>query len=73
MNVDETCHSVSELNLVDGFECSNCGIRIEGYEEVEFDDECPYEKNYSEYRLKYCPNCGRKIVEEDWLWTTLNR
>lgn len=65
MSIDETCSNVSELNLVDGFVCSNCGIRIEGYEEVEFDDEYLDVKNYSEYRPRYCPNCGRKIVGED--------
>lgn len=61
---EKTCENLSEYNLCDRFECSNCGIVLEEYQEIKVDedddtgDECIYE-----YTPKYCPNCGRKIVD----------
>lgn len=61
---EKTCENLSEYNLCDRFECSNCGIVLEEYKEIKVDedddtgDECTYE-----YTPKYCPNCGRKIVD----------
>ena len=61
---EKTCENLSEYNLCDRFECSNCGIVLEEYQEIKVDedddtgDECTYE-----YTPKYCPNCGRKIVD----------
>lgn len=61
---EKTCTNESEYNLVDGFECSNCGIIIENYNEIEIDEDYPEDRCMKEYAPKYCPNCGRKIVEE---------
>lgn len=61
---EKTCENLSEYNLCDRFKCSNCGIVLEEYQEIKVDedddtgDECTYE-----YTPKYCPNCGRKIVD----------
>lgn len=60
---EETCQNLSEYNLVDGFECSNCGIIIENYNEIEIDEDYPEDRCMKEYAPKYCPNCGRKIVD----------
>lgn len=60
---EETCTNNSEYNLVDGFECSNCGIIIENYNEIEIDEDYPEDRCMKEYAPRYCPNCGRKIVD----------
>lgn len=60
---EETCQNLSEYNLVDGFECLNCGIIIENYNEIEIDEDYPEDRCMKEYAPKYCPNCGRKIVD----------
>lgn len=59
---EKTCTNESEYNLVDGFECSNCGIIIENYNEVEIDEDYPEDRCMKEYAPRYCPNCGRKII-----------
>lgn len=61
---EKTCTNESEYNLVDGFECSNCGIIIENYNEIEIDEDDSEDRCMKEYAPRYCPNCGRKIVEE---------
>lgn len=61
---EKTCTNESEYNLVDGFECSNCGIIIENYNEIEIDEDYPEDRCMKEYAPRYCPNCGRKII--DW-------
>lgn len=63
MTAEETCTNESEYNLVDGFECSNCGIIIENYNEIEIDEDYPEDRCMKEYAPRYCPNCGRKIVD----------
>ena len=60
---EKTCTNESEYNLVDGFECSNCGIIIENYNEVEIDEDYPEDRCMKEYAPRYCPNCGRKIAD----------
>lgn len=60
---EETCTNESEYNLVDGFECSNCGIIIENYNEIEIDEDYPEDRCMKEYAPRYCLNCGRKIVD----------
>ena len=60
---EKTCTNESEYNLVDGFECSNCGIIIENYNEIEIDEDYPEDRCMKEYAPRYCPNCGRKIVD----------
>ena len=57
----KTCENVSEMHPTDGFTCSECGITIVDYVEERVDDE--YHATYHEYEIKYCPNCGAKVVE----------
>lgn len=59
----KTCENVSEMHPVDGFTCSECGISLEDYVEKEVDEENG-DITYSEYILRYCPNCGAKVVEK---------
>ena len=60
---EKTCKNVSEMHPVDGFTCSECGISLEAYSEKEVDEENG-DITYREYMLRYCPNCGAKVVEE---------
>ncbi len=59
----KTCKNISEMHPVDGFTCSECGISIEDYCEKEVDEENG-DITYREYMLRYCPNCGAKVVNE---------
>ena len=59
---ERTCENVSEMHPTDGFTCSECGITIVDYVEERVDEECT--ATYHEYEIKYCPNCGAKVVEE---------
>lgn len=53
----------TDYNEVDQFICSECGIELQDWRRVERDDY-DGEETYHEYRLRYCPNCGGRIVEE---------
>ena len=59
---DKTCTNLSEYDSIDEFECSNCGIILSEYQQIEV-DENDGERFFYDYRPKYCPNCGRKIVD----------
>lgn len=61
---EKTCTNESEYDLIDEFECSNCGIILSEYQQIEVDED-DGERFFYDYRPKYCPNCGRKIVEEN--------
>lgn len=53
--------NISCMNPVDGFLCSECRIKIEGYYKVVYDEDAE-DYNHYEYEMKYCPNCGAKIT-----------
>ena len=59
---EKTCTNESEYNLEDLFKCSNCGIELGEYRQFEIDEDYGDRYGY-QYRPKYCPNCGRKIVD----------
>lgn len=60
--LEETCTNESEYDLKDYFKCSNCGIELGEYRQFEIDED--YGDRYGhQYRPKYCPNCGRKIID----------
>lgn len=44
----------------DNFKCRECGIWIEGYV------KCKGVDGVEDYTLKYCPECGRKIVKKEF-------
>lgn len=59
---EKTCTNLSEFDSIDEFECSNCGIVLSEYKQIEIDED-DGERFFYDYRPKYCPNCGRKIVD----------
>ena len=61
IEINRKCDSIDE------FECSNCGIILSEYQQIEIDED-DGERYFYDYRPKYCPNCGRKIVD----WCGLN-
>ena len=44
----------------DQFVCSNCGIELLDWRRVEHDEDGDI--TYHEYELRFCPNCGAKIL-----------
>lgn len=63
---DNTCTHIGDIAQCDQFICSKCGIHLEDWRmlvEEEYDYGYTEMANY-EYEFKFCPNCGRKIVEE---------
>lgn len=46
----------------DQFVCSACGIELQDWHRVERDMD-DGEVSYHEYTFRFCPHCGRKIVE----------
>ena len=46
-----------------GFMCSNCGIYLDDLSEIVIPENCKGNVNQDEYELRYCPNCGCKIVD----------
>lgn len=53
----------TDYDEIDQFVCSECGIELQGWHRVEHDEDDGVETVH-EYRLRYCPNCGGRIVEE---------
>ena len=62
MDKQMTCENIAEMHPTDGFTCSKCGITIIDFVEERVDEE--YHASYYEFAIKYCPNCGAKVVEE---------
>ena len=60
---EETCTNLSEYDSMDEFRCSNCGLTLVEHTEC-LAGEDDGEEYYFNYRPKYCPNCGRRIVDE---------
>lgn len=55
-------------NFKDGtsdFWCSNCGIYLDDLNEIVIPESCNKNVKQDEYELRYCPNCGCKIVDYD--------
>lgn len=48
----------------DQFVCSECGIELQDWHLVEKDED-DGEISYHEFTMKYCPNCGAKMKEEE--------
>ncbi len=59
---DETVN-ISPENSVDGFTCLKCGIALEEWRKLEADNEGNAIVR-GEYEFKYCPECGRKVVDK---------
>lgn len=59
---EETCTNKSEYDSIEQFECSNCGFISVDHTELKINEDNG-EELYQVYKPKYCPNCGRKIVD----------
>ena len=58
---EETCTNESEYDLTDEFKCSNCGFTLVEHKEYAVGED-DGEEYYFNFKPKYCPNCGRKII-----------
>ena len=59
---EKTCTNESECDSSDEFKCSNCGFTLVEHKEYSVGED-DGEEYYFAYKPKYCPNCGRKIVD----------
>ena len=59
---EKTCTNESEYDSMDEFKCSNCGFTLVEHKEYAVGED-DGEEYYFNYKPKYCPNCGRKIVD----------
>lgn len=63
--VDEKiCTNFTDQTSCD-FMCSNCGVYLGDLSEIVIPENCKGNVNQDEYELRYCPNCGCKIVDYD--------
>lgn len=47
----------------DAFICDKCGIHLEDFSKVVYDEDAE-DTSHFEYKFKFCPECGRRVVEE---------
>lgn len=59
---EETCTNGSDYDSTEEFICSHCGLTLIEYKEY-VNGEDDGEGYYFDFKPKYCPNCGRKIVD----------
>ena len=59
----KTCKNITEYNPVDEFICSECGIILIDFVQ-NIIDEHDNDVTYSEYCMKHCPECGKKVEVE---------
>ena len=59
---EETCTNESEYDLTDEFKCSNCGFTLVEHKEYAIGED-DGEEYYFNFKPKYCPNCGSKIID----------
>ena len=63
LRAEKTCRNISDKNPVDEFKCSKCGFMAEDFHRLVIDEDDGEHINY-EYIIKYCPNCGAKVEDE---------
>ncbi len=59
---EKTCTNESEYDSTEEFRCSNCGFTLVEHKEYAVGED-DGEEYYFNFKPKYCPNCGRKIVD----------
>ena len=57
----DVTRNIAEIS--DAFICGKCGICLEDCVSVEYDEDTE-DTTYHVYEFKFCPECGRKVVEE---------
>lgn len=62
---DKVAFNDSKMHFSDEFICSHCGLILKENCRYEVDEENGDETCY-EFEIKYCPRCGRKIIEESY-------
>lgn len=58
-----TCHDVRSADHTIAFECSECGCWVAYDEYWETGIYVPHETGQEHIHPRYCPNCGREVVE----------
>lgn len=58
-----TCTNITQDNPVEEFVCSKCGFIMTELYSITVDDSSGKVDCY-EFEIKYCPNCGAKVVEK---------
>lgn len=59
---EQSTVNISPNNPVDGFLCEKCGFEAEDWSAIERDEEYQ-DMNYYEFEFKYCPRCGKKVID----------
>lgn len=59
----KVCQNLTEINPVDEFICSRCGFMTEDFCRLVIDEDDGEHYHY-EYEIKYCPNCGAKVENQ---------
>lgn len=60
----QTCENINEdYAECDQFQCSECHIELQDWDRVERDDDGDI--TYYEYTFRYCPNCGRRVKQNE--------
>ena len=59
---EETCTNESEYDSTEEFRCSNCGFTLVEHKEYTVGED-DGEEYYFNFKPKYCPNCGSKIID----------
>jgi len=59
---EETCTNESEYDSTEEFRCSNCGFTLVEHKEYAVGEDYG-EEYYFNFKPKYCPNCGSKIID----------
>ncbi len=61
---DRVAFNDSKMHPSDEFICSNCGLITRDNCRYEIDEDADGDESCYEFEIKYCPRCGRKIIEE---------
>ena len=59
---EKTCTNESEYDSTEEFRCSNCGFTLVEHKEYTVGED-DGEEYYFNFKPKYCPNCGSKIID----------
>ena len=58
---EHATRNIAEIS--NAFICGKCGICLEDCVSVEYDEDTE-DTTYHVYEFKFCPECGRRVMEE---------